>query len=520
ARVTDLTAKIKRLGDIEGALSLQITDQNKLLQQRNKTIRALEEQLAAAAHERQALEETMKQALMKEESKRSIIFNEFQKLRKDIRVMCRIRPSKPGDGNMLDYETSEGKFHSKPAGLEIISQKSRYGTSTQVEDRTKHYSFDRVFEAEETNEDVWLEISQFVQSFIEGRQVTIFCYGQTATGKTYTMSNSEHAVDANGEPILTNEGIMPRSKALIFEEAHRRREKGWTIAIRGCCYEVYVKEIRQLLPNRKIKNKTLDPAEPPWWHVRDAEYQTLNSVADFDAMFDSAMESRTFAETTSNSSSSRSHFILYLEFEFRSPTMKRSNKGSLCLVDLAGSEDPHKASAVDLDDQSSTGTSSTMSWRRPSEDATLKKIRDQRLREGIAINQSLRVLRKSIPKIRNPTAPNGKPTLEGGDEESSTLAKLLGPCLGRESMVLMFVMINLSVDSLSETKATLESGKEARKQNKQIAEVKLTPARRALSPELPPNSTDNKAEGPTTPTTPRKPTFGMSGRLLRPPGRR
>ena len=461
-RVTDLTAqlnlKTKQLEIVEASHSMKITEQNKLLQQRNKTIRTLEEQLAAAQQERRALEETMKQALVKEETKRSIIFNEFQKLRKDIRVMCRIRPTNSLDGTILDYETSEGKFHSKPAGLEIISWKSMYGTKTQVEDRTKHYNFDRVFEADETNEDVWLEISQFVQSFIEGRQVTIFCYGQTATGKTYTMSNSEHAVDANGEPILTNEGIMPRSKALIFEEANRRRDKGWIISIRGCCYEVYVKEIRQLLPGKNIKTKTLDPTEPPWWHVRGPEYQTLDSVKDFDEMFDSAMESRTFAETTSNSSSSRSHFILYLEFEAKSPTMKRPNKGSLCLVDLAGSEDPHKASALDFDDQ---GTSRRGSGANMSEDAALKKVREQRLREGIAINQSLRVLRKAIPKIRNPSAASGKPTLEGGDEESSTLAKLLGPCLGPESMVLMFVMINLSVDSFSETKATLESGKEA-----------------------------------------------------------
>jgi kinesin family protein C1 len=289
---------------------------------------------------------------------------------------------------------------------------------------------------------VWVEIGQFVQSFVGGRQVTIFCYGQTATGKTYTMSNSDHAFDSKGEPILTNEGIMPRSKALIFEEARRRREKGMDVTVRGCCYEVYVKEIRLLLPDRVVKTKTLNPSKSPWWQVRDPEYQNLESVEDFDIMFDSAMESRMFAETTSNSNSSRSHFILYLEFESKSPNMMKSQKGSLCLVDLAGSEDPHKASGG--------GTA------EGSEDPERKK----RLREGIAINQSLRVLRKSIAKIRNPTSANRKPTLEGGDEESSTLAKLLGPCLGRESMVLMFVMINLGADSLAETKATLESGKE------------------------------------------------------------
>ncbi|KAI1133231.1 P-loop containing nucleoside triphosphate hydrolase protein [Nemania abortiva] len=398
----------------------------------------------------------MEKALLKEETKRNLIFHEFQKLRKEIRVMCRIRPPNAEDGiALLDYKTSEGKFHSKPAGLEIISQRGRFGTTTQVSDSTKHYNFDRVFEAQETNEDVWFEIGQFVQSFVEGRQVTIFCYGQTATGKTYTMSNSDHAINEDGDPILTNEGIMPRSKALIFEEADRRREKGWSVAIRGCCYEVYLKEIRLLLPNNVVKTKTLNPAEPPWWHVRETEHQSLNSIEDFDRMFESAMESRTFAATTSNSNSSRSHFILYLEFEAKSPTMRKAVKGNLCLVDLAGSEDPHKASALDDQNIPRGGNGAGLS-----EDAEKKRVREQRLREGIAINQSLRVLKQSISKIRNPTAPNGKPTLEGGDEESSTLAKLLGPCLGRESMVLMFVMISLRADCLTETKATLESGKE------------------------------------------------------------
>ncbi|TGJ85816.1 hypothetical protein E0Z10_g2950 [Xylaria hypoxylon] len=502
---TQLDARVKRLKEVELLHNSRVTEQNKLLNQRNKTIKALEASLIESRRDNQELQDTMKKALVKEETKRSLIFNEFQKLRKEIRVMCRIKPPTRHDGAILEYETSEGKFHSKPAGLEIISQKSLYGTTTQVEDRSKHYHFDRVFEAQDTNEDVWLEISQFVQSFIEGRQVTIFCYGQTATGKTYTMSNSDHAVDPNGDAILTNEGIMPRSKALIFEEANRRREKGWSIAIRGCCYEVYVKEIRQLLPNNQVKTKSLDPTGPPWWHVRDPEYQSLKSVEDFDNMFESAMESRTFAETTSNSNSSRSHFILYLEFEAKSPTMKKANKGILCLVDLAGSEDPHKASA--LDDQSIPRGGSGSG---ASEDAEKKKIREQRLREGIAINQSLRVLRKSIPKIRNPTAPSGKPTLEGGDEESSTLAKLLGPCLGRESMVLMFVMINLGVDSLSETKATLESGKE-------IAGVKLS-AKKILPPLNPdgtPMTDGKRSEAVKSPTTPRKPGFNSGSRIPR-----
>ncbi|KAI0204802.1 P-loop containing nucleoside triphosphate hydrolase protein [Astrocystis sublimbata] len=459
-RIVDLTAqlavKTKQLKEAEASHNARFTEQNKSLSQKSKTIRTLETELAESQQAQRQLQVTMEKALLKEEQRRNLIFSEFQKLRKEVRVMCRIRPSNPQDGPLLAYETTQGKFHNKPAGLEIISKKGQYGTKTQVDDRTKHYSFDRVFEPHETNADVWLELSQFVQSFVDGRQVTILCYGQTATGKTYTMSNSTNEVDDHGEAVLADEGIIPRAKTLIFDEANKRREKGWTVSVRGCCYEVYLKEIRLLLPQHVVKKKSLDATSPPWWHVRDAEYKTLASVEDFDYMFESAMESRMSAATMSNTNSSRSHFVLHLEFETKSPTMRTATRGSLSLVDLAGSEDPIKSSNVG---RSAAGTPS--SGRMSSaEDAEWQRIRDQRQREGIAINQSLRVMRKSIARIRNPTGANGKPTLEGGDEESSTLAKLLGPCLGRDSMVLMLVMINLGIESLAETKATLESGKE------------------------------------------------------------
>jgi len=436
--------------DFEILTNTKLAEQVRFVEQKDNEIEALNKALAQEEEVKQKMQEEFKAALLKEEEKHSFLFNEYQKLRRDIRVMCRIRPSTARDRAVLSYQTSEGKFHSKPAGLEIISTKGKYGTSELVEDRTRHYNFDRVFEAHERNEDVWIEIGQFIQSFVEGRKVTIFCYGQTATGKTYTMSNTEQTYDEEGKRVTTNEGIIPRARDLVFDQMRKRREWGWDVSIRGCCYEVYVKEIRLLLPNSQVKTKALDPTGPPWWHVRDPEYRELHTEADFDDMFDSAMESRTFAETTSNSNSSRSHFILYLEFDGHGPNMKKPSEGSLCLVDLAGSEDPHNASRINDPDAGN---------RRPGRaDESEKK---KRLREGIAINQSLRVLRKSISRIRNPGI-NGKPTIEGGDEESSTLAKLLGPCLGRESMVLMFVMVNLAADCLGETKASLECAREVR----------------------------------------------------------
>ncbi|KAI1153918.1 hypothetical protein F4825DRAFT_413361, partial [Nemania diffusa] len=71
--------------------------------------------------------------------------------------------------------------------------------------------------------------------------------------------------------------------------------------------------------------KNFGPKEPPWWHVRNHKYLRLDTVEGFDEIFESAMESRTFAITTLNASFLRSHLILYLEFKTKSTAMRQAN---------------------------------------------------------------------------------------------------------------------------------------------------------------------------------------------------
>merc|ERR1712141_131539 len=98
----------------------------------------------------------------------------------------------------------------------VESPNSSNGNKT---DQHFNFDFDHVFGHKTTQDDVFDEVSQLVQSSIDGYNVCIFAYGQTGSGKTYTME---------GEDTEIEQGIIPRTLMKIFQEAKYLEEKGWS----------------------------------------------------------------------------------------------------------------------------------------------------------------------------------------------------------------------------------------------------------------------------------------------------
>jgi kinesin family protein C1 len=270
--------------------------------------------------------EVSKQKLIKEESLRRILFNQVQELKGNIRVMCRVRPVfGNGEGEVAKLRYPDTDKESKELEVMGKEEKSSLGNVTR---KTHAFSFDRVFGPESNNQEVFEEISQLVQSALDGYNVCIFCYGQTGAGKTHTMSSAD--------------GMIPRATHQIYETAMNLQEKGWTYTMEGSFVEVYNEEIHDLLGNSKDfdkkKHEIRHDDQKKQTTVTGLKSVPLDSPNAVESILKQADANRSVAATKSNERSSRSHSVFILKLVGRNSTTNETSEGTLNLVDLAGSE--------------------------------------------------------------------------------------------------------------------------------------------------------------------------------------
>lgn len=271
--------------------------------------------------------EVSKQKLIKEETLRRILFNQVQELKGNIRVMCRVRPvfANGAEGEAAKITIPDVDKESKELEIRGKEEKSSLGNVTR---KNHSFTFDRVFGPESQNQEVFEEISQLVQSALDGYNVCIFCYGQTGSGKTHTMSSAD--------------GMIPRATHQIYETATNLQEKGWTYTMEGSFVEVYNEEIHDLLGNAKEsdkkKHEIRHDEQRKQTVITGLKTVTLDSPNTVESILKQAAANRSVAATKSNERSSRSHSVFILKLVGRNSSTNETSEGTLNLVDLAGSE--------------------------------------------------------------------------------------------------------------------------------------------------------------------------------------
>jgi kinesin family member C1 len=313
--------ELAKLEDINMGLKGKITFLESGHQQQSEAFTKLHEEAKAAIAEK---DEILKK-LRVEETIRRKLFNEVQELKGNIRVMCRVRPVLPDESEAARISFPDQQLDGREVLVTGPDQKSSLG-----KDITKQhaFTFDKVFGPSWSNSEIFDEVSQLVQSALDGYNCCIFSYGQTGTGKTYLMSSTD--------------GMIPLAVDQIYQRTKDLEERGWSYTMHGSFVEVYNENLNDLLgraqdiDNKKLKihhdDRTLKTT------ISDVSIVPLNSPEAVHNVLTQADKYRSVAATKANQRSSRSHSVFILSLVGDNPITGEHCEGTLNLVDLAGSE--------------------------------------------------------------------------------------------------------------------------------------------------------------------------------------
>ncbi|KAK3350751.1 putative kinesin-related protein [Neurospora tetraspora] len=422
SQLDDLRSELSQEQRSKRALQEQISEMattNGKLEARNQGLRAqidfLESdskqqsdsfaQMEARLREALEIAENAKQKLIKEETERRILFNKYQELKGNIRVMCRVRPAlSKTEGNEAKIMFPDAKTSSAQIEVTGLEEKSSFGN---INRKVLPFEFDRVFAPAVHNEEIFDEISQLVQSALDGYNVCIFCYGQTGSGKTYTMSSPD--------------GMIPRATHMIYDTITKLREKSWTYTMEGSFVEVYNEELHDLLDGSNNSKKKLEIRHDDvrkQTTVLNCKTVALDSADKVEMMLKQAQNNRSVAATKANERSSRSHSVFILKLVGENSVTNERCEGTLNLVDLAGSERLKHSQAE-----------------------------GERMKETQNINKSLACLGDVIEALGRGSS--------HVPYRNSKLTHLLQYSLGGNSKTLMFVMVSPLEAHLKETITSL-----------------------------------------------------------------
>ncbi|XP_058001634.1 kinesin-like protein KIN-14T isoform X2 [Hevea brasiliensis] len=345
------------------------------------------------------------------------LLNHYLDLKGNIRVFCRISPITIGE--------NLGRL--RP----VVAVDSSNVLLNLADNKSKNYSFDRVFHPDSSQDEVFSEVEPVIKSVLDGYNACIFAYGQTGTGKTFTMEGRSDAP-----------GVVPRTFQELFKQAV---ESNHSFLIRFSMLEIYMGNLRDLLVPKPTR--ATDPISPCLAIQTDPEggieIDNLVSIQvnDFHQalkLYRLGCHFRSTTSTTSNITSSRSHCMIRIAITCFDAPERRRETNKIWLVDLGGSERVLKTKAC-----------------------------GKRLDEGKAINLSLSALGNVINALQMKK--------RHIPYRNSKLTQVLKDSLGNDSKILMLVHVSPKEEDLCETICSLNfatRAKNTRLGNEDTTEVR------------------------------------------------
>ena len=323
----------------------------------------------------------------------------------NVNVICRFRP-------INDLERTSGNEQTcdftSPTSLTFHSSREK---------NVYRFNFDRIFPPSSTQQDIYdFGVKGIIDSVLDGYNGTVLAYGQTSSGKTYTMQGEMEE--------QAKQGIIPRMISHVFK--HIYKNEGTDFMIKVSMIEIYQEKIRDLLDVSRV-NLNIREDSIKGIYVDGVSERYVGCPNDVLALLEMGSANRAQAATNMNEHSSRSHSIFILTINQTNKIEGYSKIGKLYLVDLAGSEKISKTGA--------TGHT---------------------LEEAKIINKSLTTLGRVINNLTD-----GKSTHIPYRE--SKLTRVLQESLGGNSKTCLIITCSPSIYNESESLSTLRFGERAKK---------------------------------------------------------
>ncbi|KAI9178898.1 Kinesin-like protein kif19 [Blastocladiella emersonii ATCC 22665] len=192
--------------------------------------------------------------------------------------------------------------------------------------REKLFAFDRVFDDGVTQQGVFEQTAALlIEDVVNGTNATVFAYGATGSGKTYTMHGTEACP-----------GIVPQTLSALFQRLAASPER---LTVAMSYIEIYNENVRDLLS--ATRTEYLEVRDDPIKGTVIAGMRQIesDSVDVLLGQLKAGNRHRITESTAANSVSSRSHAVVQLALtKTHAESKKRTLISKLSLIDLAGSE--------------------------------------------------------------------------------------------------------------------------------------------------------------------------------------
>uniref|UniRef100_A0A1I8EEE9 Kinesin-like protein n=1 Tax=Wuchereria bancrofti TaxID=6293 RepID=A0A1I8EEE9_WUCBA len=333
---------------------------------------------------------------------------------KNVRVAVRIRP-------MNDNEIAER------ARCSLMANARKRTVAVIDRGVNKEFGpFDKVYGTHAKQLDIYLDLVEpLVKNVLAGYNCTLFAYGQTSTGKTFTMEGEqissayEHAW--NGDSSV---GIVPRALQHIFTELENQDAEEFSVRV--SYVELYNEELYDLLGNAELGHARLrlfeDSVRKGSVIISGLEEVPVSDRLEVRELLKKGAEKRRTAVTQMNLNSSRSHTVFTITVVIRENTVSGEEvikQGKLSLIDLAGSENIGRSGSI-----------------------------DKRAREAGSINQSLLTLGRVIMALTS--GAGHVPYRE------SKLTRILQDSLGGKTITTIVATLSPASTNIEESISTLE----------------------------------------------------------------